>query len=502
MARLPSISVLTTRPAAADVDVLVLTVVGKKGFDDSVSDALAKSVIGASKKRTFTVAWGTAVLIPASQLASTRGLKAPFVAVIGLGDSDSTDKKAEGLRRGLGKLVKDVSALGLREIGISLAGRKELVAAAVESLALTTYQFTEHSKRLAKQPGVNKCYLLVDKDDQSEVRKALAEARSVARGVSLARDLVNQPAGHMKPSDLVASARVISEQSDNITVKVRNRAQVEKDGWTAFLAVAQGSVEEPYVIHLTYKPKEQTEDTKKIFLVGKGITFDSGGLSIKPAQYMEDMKMDMGGAATVLGVFDALSRLGVPHEVHGVIATCENMPSGTAYRPGDVVTAKNGKTIEVLNTDAEGRVTLADALSYAAEYKPDAIIDVATLTGAAVVSLGETVAGLWGSDKDLMESLGQAANAAGEGVEDMPMPQEYRTQLDSTVADLRNIATGNYGGAITAAMFLREFVGKVPWAHLDIAGPAYMTSNILSYYGKGATGFGVRTIVKYLQKIN
>lgn len=316
----------------------------------------------------------------------------------------------------------------------------------------------------------------------------------------MARDLVNQPAAEVRPITLVDKAREITRQFDDVSITVFDKAQAKRKGFTAFLAVARGSKEEPYVIHLKYKPKGLSVSAKKVFIVGKGITFDSGGLSLKPAKYMEAMKNDMAGAATVLGLFSVLSEIGPGVEVHGVIAACENMPSGEAYRPGDILQAKNGKTIEVLNTDAEGRITLADALSYAVEQEPDAIVDVATLTGACVVALGETHAGLWSNDDKLCRQLLKAARKTGEGLVKLPMPQEYRQMIDSRVADVRNMSLSEGGGAITAALFLREFVGNVPWAHIDIAGAGYAEREWLPYFGIGATGYGVRTLAEFLQK--
>jgi leucyl aminopeptidase len=315
------------------------------------------------------------------------------------------------------------------------------------------------------------------------------------------RDLVNKPAGEMQPRTLVKEAQALAQSSSSISVTAWNRKQALAQGFTAFLAVAQGSVEEPYIIHLTYTPP--TAAVKKVFVVGKGITFDSGGLNLKPTGYMEAMKLDMAGAAAVLGLFSVLPKLGLPIEVHGVLAACENMVSGSSYRPGDILRAKNGKTIEVLNTDAEGRIVLADALSFAAEHKPDVIIDLATLTGACVVALGETHAGLWSNDSVLSEALLSAARATGEGLAAMPMPSEYHQYLESRVADVRNVRgpTERIGDAIYAAFFLREFVGKNSWAHLDIAGPAYMEKDILPYYPLGGTGYGVRTLVEYLRRL-
>ena len=305
----------------------------------------------------------------------------------------------------------------------------------------------------------------------------------------------------MSPVKLAKEAQGIARRSKLINVNILNREQARREKFNAFLAVAGGSAEEPCVIHLKYVPIAGNNKRKKLWVVGKGVTFDSGGLSIKPAEHMELMKSDMAGAAAVLGLFAVLERMALDVEVHGLIAACENMPSGTAYRPGDVLTALNGKTIEVLNTDAEGRITLADALSFAAKSEPNAIIDLATLTGACLVALGETVAGLWSNNEELKQKVVQAANQTGERVETMPMPEEYESKLDSPIADMQNIPSSRYGGAISAAMFLREFVGDVPWAHLDIAGPSYVEQRYLTYWNRGATGYGVRLLVRLLEDI-
>jgi len=283
-----------------------------------------------------------------------------------------------------------------------------------------------------------------------------------------------------------------------------NRAQAQKKKFFGFLAVARGSKEEPYVIHLTYKPKKKAKKT--LVVIGKGITFDSGGLSLKPAQSMEDMKIDMAGAAAVLGLFSILPTLKPDIEIHGIIAACENMPSGHAYRPGDVITTMKGKTIEVLNTDAEGRITLADALLYAEGLKPDAMIDLATLTGACAVAVGDTHAGLFGNTEQLNEQLMNAARKSGEGLVEFPMPEEYRPTVQSRIADVRNTSAMKVGGAITAALFLQEFVGAstdtakpIPWAHVDIAGPAHAEVPLIPYWQFGATGYGVRTLVQFIE---
>ena len=449
------------------------------------------------KERDFNGGWGQVEFV--AGLGEGRSI---FIAVVGLGDSEDKINEAEGARRGLGLVTLEANRLKLKTIGVNLNGERdvaELSVASLEGVEMSSYRFTKHSKKLDKQykkNRINKLTIFCEAKKVSDVRKRVLLAQKILQGVIITRDLVNQPAGHMSPKELVKEARDIAAGSPKITARIFNRVQAKKEGFTAFLAVAQGSAEEPYVIHLKYKPRNAR---KKVSLVGKGITFDSGGLSIKPSLGMETMKDDMAGAATVLGVFSVLDKLNLDIEVHGIIATCENMPSGSSYRPGDVLTAKNGKTIEVINTDAEGRITLADALSYAVEKKPDVIIDLATLTGACVVALGETVAGLWSTDKNLSLQLVESARKTGESIETMPMPQEYAVKLESQVADVPNLDSSRYGGAITAAMFLREFVDDIPWGHLDIAGPAFMERQYISYWDRGATGFGVRTLVNFLR---
>ena len=263
----------------------------------------------------------------------------------------------------------------------------------------------------------------------------------------------------------------------------------------AFLGIAQGSDHPPFFVHMSYRP---TGAKKHLALVGKAVTFDSGGISIKPAEAMYTMKLDMAGGAAVLGVFKILARLKPNVIVDGIFAACENMPSGKAIRPGDVVKAMNGTTIEVLHTDAEGRVTLADALSYAVKQKPDAIIDLATLTGACMVALGEEITGLMSNNPKLENKLLTAAATAGEKMWSLPLEKNYKRELKSEVADLRNIA-GRYGGALTAGLFLQEFVANIPWAHLDIAGPSFAERPINAYTGKGGTGAGVRTLLELLR---
>lgn len=509
-------TVSSEKPSVVAADVIVIPVAASRALDGLLSSAVRQKIAQHMRRFGFAGAAGNAELF----MWRGAGLQASFVGLVDLGAQGGTaERYAEAMRRGVARIVQDARNHGVRHIAVDLLALPEFLrvdeamradvvaalgAATVEGVELAHYRYTEYSRRLQHEQrsrAMHRLTLLVDKQYARGVRSSVTRARHVLQGVLLARDLVNKPAGAMRPQTLVEHARSLAKTSPLISVTVWDRKQAQQQGFTAFLAVARGSAEEPFVIHLTYRPSMPA--VQKIFVVGKGITFDSGGLNLKPTGYLESMKMDMAGAASVLGLFSVLPQLDLPVEVHGVIATCENMPSGTAYRPGDVLHAKNGKTIEVLNTDAEGRITLADALSFAVEQKPDAVIDLATLTGACMVALGETHAGLWSNSEALASALLAAAQKAGEGLTQLPMPEEYRLYLESKVADVRNVRgpTEKVGGAIEGALFLREFVGDVPWAHLDIAGPAYMEKPILPYYPLGATGYGVRTLVEFLRRV-
>ena len=314
----------------------------------------------------------------------------------------------------------------------------------------------------------------------------------VAAAVALARDLVNEPARVMTPRLLADRAAEMAE-AEGLTLTVLDEVAIAAEGLGGLAGVALGSDEPARLIQLVYDPPAGAEAS--IALVGKGITFDSGGLSIKTAEGMETMKTDKSGAAAVLGAMSVIAALAPAIRVIAIIPATENMPGGGALKPGDVLTIRNGTTVEVLNTDAEGRLVLADGLSLAVEAGVDAIIDVATLTGACVVALGRKVAGLMGNHAGWTDQVARAAARAGEEVWALPLPEDYRKLIDSDVADIKNISSGRYAGALTAGLFLREFVGDVPWAHLDIAGPARSDEDD-GYLQKGGTGFGVRTLVE------
>ncbi|MCR4312040.1 MAG: leucyl aminopeptidase, partial [Candidatus Uhrbacteria bacterium] len=368
------------------------------------------------------------------------------------------------------------------------------------ALELADYAFDTFKKSIGEKRLKAATLVVKHGRDMARARKGVERGVAIAAGVTVARDLVNMPAQTMTPEHLAEAAqRIAKAGGKHIKVKILDREQCAKLGMNAYLAVAQGADNPPKFIHLTYKPVRPTK--KIVAIVGKGVTFDSGGLSLKPADSMMTMKCDMAGAAAVLGLFAALPSLQPRVEVHGIIAATENMPSGKAIRPGDVVKASNGKTIEILNTDAEGRLTMADALTYATKLKPTAMIDLATLTGACVVALGEEITGVMSNDRDLAQKIIASSKVAGEKMWEMPLERRYRPLIESEIADLRNIPTSRYGGSLTAGLFLQEFVDGMPWAHLDIAGPAYAEKPMASYLGRGGTGHGVRTLADYLSQL-
>jgi leucyl aminopeptidase len=423
-------------------------------------------------------------------------LPAARIVVVGLGAR--ADTAPETLRRAAAAGLRRARDLGARTVAIEVLGdrlpARQRAHAVVEGGILGTYTFDRYKREKAEKFVEELRVVEPDGRRARDVADGVRRGELFARATWFARDLVNAPANDVHPSHLAAVAADVARQA-GLGLTVYDRAECRKLGMGAFLAVAAGSQQPPKFIHLSYTPAGRKR--RRVAVVGKGITFDSGGLDLKTADGMLRMKNDMSGAAAVLAIMRALPALKAPVEVHGLIAAAENMPSGSALRPGDVLRAMNGTTIEVGNTDAEGRLTLADALCYAGErVKPDEIVDLATLTGACVVALGPLCSGLMANDQGLADRLLTAAEAAGERVWQLPLLDEYRENLKSDVADLNNVGPRG-GGAITAALFLKEFAGDRPWAHLDIAGPAFSDKDV-PLGPKGATGVAVRTMLTYL----
>lgn len=380
---------------------------------------------------------------------------------------------------------------GAPTLAIAAAGASvERISLLAEMAELAAYSFDRY-RQTDERNRLVRAVVLVERRS-AEREEAVRVGSLFARAACYARDLVNEPAGTMTPRFLANRAIEIGRMSPAIRCEVRGPRWIRAQGMGGLMGVARGSREEPRFIVLRYRGRKPT---KRIALVGKGITFDSGGLSLKTADQMVTMKCDMSGAAAVLGVFTALSELKPRIEVIGVVAATENMPGGAAYKPGDILRIMNGKTVEVLNTDAEGRLILADALVYAEKQKPDWIIDLATLTGACVVALGDNCTGIMGTDASLKKALLAAAEASGERAWELPLLEEYRDTIKSDVADIKNANYGRDGGAIKAGLFLKEFVASTPWVHMDIAGPAFMEKEI-GFYTKGATGHGVGTLLR------
>jgi leucyl aminopeptidase len=390
----------------------------------------------------------------------------------------------------------------LHGAGIGGLEPRSAAQALAEGIQLSAYRFHVYHGTLRKkdkQPHEVKSVVICETDAKSFRlgQEGIERGAILAEATNLARDLVNTPSEHMGPLELALSAKGLTGKG--VTVKTLDREEMQKLGMTAALAVARGSLNPPLGVHLAYKPKGAK---KKIAVVGKAVTFDSGGLNIKPGDSMTTMKIDMAGAAAVIGLFKALPKLGLSVEVHGIFLAVENMPSGNAYRPGDVVKAMDGTTIEILNTDAEGRVTLADALCYAKTLEPDLIIDLATLTGACVVALGEDIAGLMSNNGKLAEKIIQASRETGEPVWELPLYEPYAEHVKSKIADIKNIGARGQAGTISAAFFLKPFVGDTQWAHLDIAGPAYTEKESRPDQPYGASGFGVRLLAKLVQTLS
>ncbi len=390
-------------------------------------------------------------------------------------------------------LTEGVSALASVECAGSTLRQRASAAATTALHALYRYDGT-FGKPRDNTPKLRKLALSVARAEASQAQKGLREGRAIGNGMNLTRLLGDLPPNVCTPSHLGDTARKLAREFKTLKAEVLDRKRIEALKMGSFLSVARGSYEPPAFIILKHTPTGTTARNRKppIVLVGKGITFDAGGISLKPAANMDEMKYDMCGAATVLGTLRAAAELELDREVIGLIASCENLPSGRANKPGDIVTSMSGQTIEILNTDAEGRLVLCDALTYAERFKPAAVIDIATLTGACVVALGHNNTGLFSQDDALADSLIQAGRQVSDTAWRMPLEDAYQEQLHSNFADMANIG-GRDGGAITAACFLSRFAAAYPWAHLDIAGTAWHSGK-----QKGASGRPVPLLVQYL----
>ena len=435
-----------------------------------------------------------------TSLLYTRGaMKTARVLLVGLGAYH--ELTVEKVRQGAGHAAKHVRDIGLKTatflIPDEVPDAGNMVQAAAEAILLSLYQFNQH--KTVQEDDDEKAlesitFLAESEPSQPTVERAVHRGQTIAEGTILARDLSNQPANHLTPTQLAERAEAVAADS-GLRCEVFDKATLEEKGFRTLLAVAQGSVEEPRFIILEYTPEGEGRDT--VVLVGKGITFDTGGISLKPGKGMHEMKHDMSGAAAVLGAMKAVGQLKPDLHVIGVIAATENMPSGTAIKPGDVVTSYGGKTIEILNTDAEGRLVLADALGWTAQYNPQGVVDLATLTGAVITCLGHIAAGAMSTDMALMDKVKAAAEKTHERVWELPLWDDYDEGIKSKVADVQNIGDGT-AGTIAGGAFLKKFVEDYPWVHLDIAGTAWGMKGS-TYIPEGASGYGVRLLVQLVE---
>jgi leucyl aminopeptidase len=492
-------------PTSVKADALVVGVAkGPKGLAlvppaDEVAAVLGKGFLTALAGLGAT---GKAEEV--TRVANLGGKGPAVIVAVGLGTDQGKAGTYDGevLRRAAGAAVRALA--GTKKVAIALpASNPDAVRAVGEGATLGSYTFTTYRTTSAadhKPPVAEVTVVVADAKDKA-TKAALRRADVVGRAVALARDLVNTPPSDLHPAELAEVARAEAGKA-GLTIEVLDEKALRKGGYGGILGVGQGSDAPPRLVHLSYRGGQSRKGTKtKVALVGKGITFDSGGISLKPAAGMEEMKMDMGGAAAVIATMRAVAELKLPVDVEAWVPMAENMPSGAAIRPSDVLSMRSGLRVEVTNTDAEGRLILADAIARAAEDKPDVILDVATLTGAQLVALGARTTGVMANDDDLRSDVVAAADRAGEPSWAMPLPAELRKGLDSDIADLVNSGPRE-GGMLTAGIFLKEFVpAGVRWAHLDIAGPAYNSGDAYGYTPHGGTGAAVRTFVQFLEDL-
>jgi leucyl aminopeptidase len=486
-----TISVRKAGPAKTRVDALVVGVVSTTdgvvvapGGED-VSSAFGDSFVSTLRALGVKGKAGEVVKIPGN-----AAVKAPVVVLVGLGKAEELD--SESLRRGVGAAVRALGGVESAALAVP-AESTEQVTAIAEGVLLGGYQYDRYLTGDVAKP-LGEAVILTERAREKSTAATLQRTQAIADAVNLARGWVNAPPGDLTPplfaDDIVAHAKDAS-----LKVSVLDETQLERRGYGGLIGVGRGSAHPPRLVTLTYKPGKPVAH---LAFVGKGITFDSGGLSIKPTASMSTMKCDMAGAAAVVAATIAIAELGLPVQVTTYASLAENLPSGTATRPGDILTMYGGKTVEVLNTDAEGRLVLADAIVTASEQRPDLIVDVATLTGACVIALGTRTAGIMANDPDLLRSVHASSEAAGEIMWPLPIPEEMREKVRSSkIADIAQHNPERWGSALYAAAFLREFVGDgIPWAHLDIAGTAFNDGGPWGYTPKGGTGSAVRTLVQ------
>jgi len=488
-----------TNSPARDVSADVVVIAVGQGPDGAVlaeGSADVDAALGGTLIEMLTALGATGKAEEVTRILSGGKLAAPLIAAVGIGHADNgaeAERYLEALRRGAGAAVRAVASAKVTRIALALPANDAASAEAVALGALLgSYYFGRYRRDGQPAPHLT----LIATGDHAA--GAVNRAQIIGEAVTLVRDLVNMSPSHLYPETLAAEADRIAEKA-GLEIEILDHDALRAGGYGGIYGVGQGSVHPPRLVRLGYT---HPQAARTVVFAGKGITFDSGGLSLKPPKAMETMKSDMGGAAAVLAALQAIAALRPAVNVVGYLPLAENMPGGQAQRPSDVITIYGGTTVEVLNTDAEGRLVLADALARSAQDSPHLLIDVATLTGAQVIALGRRVAAVMANDDDVRDSVVRAAGKAGEAIWPMPLPEELRRGLDSKVADLANVAAERDGGMLTAGLFLREFVPDgVRWAHLDIAGPSYNSGEAYGYTPKGGTGMAVRTLVQVAEDV-
>jgi leucyl aminopeptidase len=492
---MPRVNFQTSSPADVRADVIALPMFEGPEAGPGVKEAgaaLGEDLLALYKSNKLKGRPGEALSVP------TFGrMPAASLLLVGLGKRGKVD--ADAVRRGIGKVAGRLARFG--KIATTLPQAVDgdgdgAVQATVEGLLLGAYRFDRYKGKGTDPTDTAQSLaevVILGDGAAADAKRAIDRGTIIAESVAWARDLVNTPALDATPEYLAKEARRMAREV-GLQVKIWNPAELERGGFGGILGVGRGSANPPRMIELTYR---RAGNARPYGLSGKGITFDSGGLSIKPANAMEWMKADMAGAAATLAAMRAIALLKPKVNVIAAIPCSENLPSGSSIRPGDVLHHRGGKTSEVLNTDAEGRLVLADAIAYLTEKKPVAIIDCATLTGAAVVALGEDLAAVFGNNPELTRQVLDASKEAGEPAWEMPLWEPYRKLIDSSLADVKNTGP-RYAGAITAALFLHDFVGDTPWVHMDVAGTAYSENGAGDYWPKGGTGMPARTLIQFV----
>ncbi len=481
----------TSAPAKVRGDLLV--VAATNGAKLSATAGSIDGVLGGLIARTVQSHSSTGKLGEAVLVASGAGVAAKAVLVVGVGSpSELTLDAVRRIGATIAKRSRKSKAIvvALGDVTTISLDANDVVAALAEGIVLGNYQYLKFKSDATRSALVSVTLVGVA---GARAQTALDGAIVAANATLWARDMINEPSAGKGPADMVAATTKLL-RNKSVKVQAWQGPELVRRKLNGTIIVGQGSRRTPRFMRLEYAPRDARTT---VALIGKGVVFDSGGYSLKPSSGMEQMKTDMGGAAAVIATMSTLADLGVRSRVVAYVPLVENMIGGNAYRLGDVITYRNNKTVEVMNTDAEGRLILADALILAAEEAPDAMINLATLTGACVVALGPKIAGIMGNNDAWISQVKAASERSGEPLWQLPLPGEYRKMLDSEIADMKNVG-GSYGGAVTAGLFLQEFVGKVPWAHLDIAGPARTEADD-GYLVRGGTGFGVRTLIELVQ---